>query len=556
MKKSYSIFLSTLFCFLFCSLSAQDAQLNAASRKVIIEAPAEPGTHLEVAYRPAGSFFPSYVQSGQQVDVGTTLIIDAYSDNPTKLPLVAVRVNGEEIEKSGSGYTYVIPEGEGDIVISAEFGLLYQVDFSYSLNGRIELYAAGSEEPLTTGTRVNGNVEITVKVIPDSGCDLLSLVVNDENVTDQLANNEYKFVLKKNTSITAAFQKAYRLTVEPFEHGSMRVAISDKGDLSDVPSDGKILDGQTLILWWPTVEEGYEVGSVLMNGTDITEQFFSGMYNHVVKGDVNVTVTIRKKTYGLTVKDFVGGTIKAEFEDEGVVTDVSAGGRVPENATLKIYEPEINEGYELVSVMLNDEDIAGSFVEGVYTVVVKKDLKLVVNAKLKDKVFKFTVAEVKGASVDVQMFVNGDLAPLPEDGSVKNGTMVMISEPVLEDNYELISVKLDDEDITGLFEDGVYFHTVNKDVTLAVTTRSLSGVEEEQADRVRIYPNPFAESCVVSGVAAGTSVRVFNMTGACVFSKVAGTGETEIRLSGLASGVYILKLEKDGDSSCHKLIRK
>ena len=119
MKKSYSIFLSTLFCFLFCSLSAQDAQLNAASRKVIIEAPAEPGTHLEVAYRPAGSFFPSYVQSGQQVDVGTTLIIDAYSDNPTKLPLVAVRVNGEEIEKSGSGYTYVIPEGEGDIVISS-----------------------------------------------------------------------------------------------------------------------------------------------------------------------------------------------------------------------------------------------------------------------------------------------------------------------------------------------------------------------------------------------------------------------------------------------------
>ena len=86
---------------MFCSLSAQDAQLNAASRKVIIEAPAEPGTHLEVAYnRPAGSFSPSYVQSGQQVDVGTTLIIDAYADNPTKFLLVAVQVNGEEIQKS------------------------------------------------------------------------------------------------------------------------------------------------------------------------------------------------------------------------------------------------------------------------------------------------------------------------------------------------------------------------------------------------------------------------------------------------------------------------
>lgn len=64
MKKSYSIFLSTLFCFLFCSLSAQDAQLNAASRKVIIEAPAEPGTHLEVAYRPAGFFSPELCAVG------------------------------------------------------------------------------------------------------------------------------------------------------------------------------------------------------------------------------------------------------------------------------------------------------------------------------------------------------------------------------------------------------------------------------------------------------------------------------------------------------------
>ena len=63
MKKSYSIFLSILFCFLFCSLSAQDAQLHAASRKVIIEAPAEPGTHLEVAYRP-GFFFPELCAVG------------------------------------------------------------------------------------------------------------------------------------------------------------------------------------------------------------------------------------------------------------------------------------------------------------------------------------------------------------------------------------------------------------------------------------------------------------------------------------------------------------
>ena len=98
--------------------------MNAASRKVIIEAPAEPGTHLEVAYRPAGSFFPSYVQSGQQVDVGTTLIIDAYSDNPTKLPLVAVRVNGEEIEKFDKKLGELLPLLREDdlLILTADHG--------------------------------------------------------------------------------------------------------------------------------------------------------------------------------------------------------------------------------------------------------------------------------------------------------------------------------------------------------------------------------------------------------------------------------------------------
>ena len=311
--------------------------------------------------------------------------------------------------------------------------------------------------------------------------------------------------------------------------------------MSDVPSDGKIFDGQTLILWWPTVEDGYEVGYVLMNGTDLTEQFFSGTYNHVVKGDVNVTVTIRKN---------------AAFDDECVVTDVSAGGRVPENATLKIYEPVLDEGYELVYVSLNGSDIKDQFKDGIYSLTMKEDVMLVVKAKEIDKMFKLTIDEIEGGSIDVQVYVGGDLADVPADGNIKNGTMLMISEPVLVDGYELVSVMLNEEDITALFEEGVYFHTMRQDVTISVKTNYVSGVEEEQADRVRIYPIPLAESCVVSGVAAGTSVRVFNMTGACVFSKVAGTGETEIRLSGLASGVYILKLEKDGDSSCHKLIRK
>lgn len=549
MKKNYLI-----VCFLFAlflGLGAKDMAVSAATRKVIVEQPTEPGTRLDVGYRNPGSFFPVMIDSEAMVEVGTTLQIGVTSSGGA--PLLAVRVNGEALPGSGDSYSYVIPEGEGDIVITAEFGSLFKLSFSSSANGNIECYVKGTDTPLKSDTRLEPNTEITVKILPNSGCELVSFLVNREEKVSEVQENVYNFVLTKDVTISAEFKKVFKIIIGEVEHGSIRVSLDDNG-LTDLSSGDKILEGQELVVWEPQTDEGYEVASVLLNNQEIA--FPVGTYRHTVSSHVKITVTTRIKKWDFAVEEFSEGTLKAEYVNGEDVVDVTSGGEIPDGSTLKIYEPEINEGYELVSVMLNDEEITDSFVEGVYTVVVKKDLKLVVNAKLKDKVFKFTVAEVEGASIDVQMFVNGDLAPLPEDGSVKNGTMVMISEPVLEDNYELISVKLDDEDITGLFEDGVYFHTVNKDVTLAVTTRSLSGVEDEQADRVRIYPNPFAESCVVSGVAAGTSVRVFNMTGACVFSKVAGTGETEIRLSGLASGVYILKLEKDGDSSCHKLIRK
>lgn len=56
MKKNYLI-----ICFLFAlflGLGAKDMAVSAATRKVIVEQPTEPGTHLDVGYKNPGSFFP------------------------------------------------------------------------------------------------------------------------------------------------------------------------------------------------------------------------------------------------------------------------------------------------------------------------------------------------------------------------------------------------------------------------------------------------------------------------------------------------------------------
>lgn len=60
MKKNYLI-----VCFLlslFLGLGAKDMAVSAATRKVIVEQPTEPGTRLDVGYRNPGSFFPIMIK--------------------------------------------------------------------------------------------------------------------------------------------------------------------------------------------------------------------------------------------------------------------------------------------------------------------------------------------------------------------------------------------------------------------------------------------------------------------------------------------------------------
>lgn len=209
MKKNYLI-----ICFLFAlflGLGAKDMAVSAATRKVIVEQPTEPGTHLDVGYKNPGSFFPIMIDREAMVEVGTTLQIGVTSSGGA--PLVAVRVNGEALPGSGNSYSYVIPEGEGDIVITAEFGSLFKLSFSSSANGNIECYVKGTDTPLKSDTRLEPNTEITVKILPNSSCELVSFLVNKEEKVSEVQENVYNFVLTKDVTISAEFKKVFKIII-------------------------------------------------------------------------------------------------------------------------------------------------------------------------------------------------------------------------------------------------------------------------------------------------------------------------------------------------------
>ncbi|MGN0235948.1 MAG: T9SS type A sorting domain-containing protein [Paludibacteraceae bacterium] len=70
-----------------------------------------------------------------------------------------------------------------------------------------------------------------------------------------------------------------------------------------------------------------------------------------------------------------------------------------------------------------------------------------------------------------------------------------------------------------------------------------TGMEDVQSDatRLRVYPNPAAESLVLEGVQdADAQARLYNQQGQLVQSAVVGEGRTTLDVSGLPAGTYLL----------------
>jgi hypothetical protein len=93
-----------------------------------------------------------------------------------------------------------------------------------------------------------------------------------------------------------------------------------------------------------------------------------------------------------------------------------------------------------------------------------------------------------------------------------------------------------------------------KSGTATVSVGAGTGVKNQLAAAVTIYPNPFAEEVHLAG-AEGCTLRVINVSGATVhIQKIASTDEI-IRLENLPAGMYFFRLEKDGQTKTQQIIK-
>jgi hypothetical protein len=100
-----------------------------------------------------------------------------------------------------------------------------------------------------------------------------------------------------------------------------------------------------------------------------------------------------------------------------------------------------------------------------------------------------------------------------------------------------------------------WFSTYNWPLNLqALATDDFSN----KTDKIRVYPNPFVEKITISvKEIKGANIKIFDVSGKLIVAtKMNNLTETIYLPKGLSSGLYILELKTNNDSSRIKIIKK
>jgi hypothetical protein len=95
-------------------------------------------------------------------------------------------------------------------------------------------------------------------------------------------------------------------------------------------------------------------------------------------------------------------------------------------------------------------------------------------------------------------------------------------------------------------EDGVTSKTYSVDFSLLP-----DAIAHKQLQDVKTYPNPVSDILNLS--VAVDQIQITDITGKVVFS---GTNLNEINMEDLTEGFYLLRMELNGETTIHRIVKK
>ena len=258
-----------------------------------------------------------------------------------------LKINGESVMEdfdiNGGVYQFVITENS---TVDVSFK---RVKWTLTISD----YDTSKGSVTVTGgqTEFLKNTQVTINVTANEGYKYTSVLVNNDNVVTQVrANNgSYTFTITQNTIVEVKFARedTWSLTTSGID--------TVQGTVSLAPYKfGYNKNEQVTITI--VANEGYELVSVMLGQTDITDQLVDGSYTFNIDGNYVITAVFNPTvTYTLNVSGDVGQD-QTKYADVTLSNDKSEYG-TNEKTTLVI---ETCRGYELVGATVNGTSIMSS----------------------------------------------------------------------------------------------------------------------------------------------------------------------------------------------------
>ena len=232
-------------------------------------------------------------------------------------------------------------------------------------------------------------------------------------------------------------------------------------------------------------------------------------------------------------------TIKASaYPSKGGTTSI--GTKTYTEGTTITISANANAGYHFVNWTENGEEVSSS---NNYSFTVTEDRTLVANFE-QDAAQTYTVElKVHGGEGGTVNFSSQSFA--------MGASVTAIATPA--DDYVFTKWM---EGATQISTNAEYTFLVGGDITLTAYFDKKTASEFTSERNVRVYPNPAVAKITVSGLEAGSCVKLIDLAGSTVIKQQATNNELDIDVSNLRRGCYYVVVEQNEIFDSRKVILK
>jgi len=296
-----------------------------------------------------------------------------------------------------------------------------------SIGVRMTATAGGSvilgDVTVTNGTQliqVKPNSVLTFEIAAEDEYYLKSVTLNGEDVTAQVVDGQFTpsdFSEDIELTVTFAPKPYYSVT-----------ATATGGGTATVAAESVMMGRSTTVTLAP--DEGHELVSVTVNGTDRTNEVVDGVLTlSNIQENMTVAATFQKLRYALTALECENGSIElsateVEWGDDVTVTLVT------------------DAHYETATVSVNGEDRTAELENNQLTIQNIRQ-NITVGATFRLETFTVSVTSNEGGTVS-----------LSDDAPAWGSSVIVTVTP--DNGYEIVSVTVDGEDVTALLANSQY----------------------------------------------------------------------------------------------------